>query len=123
MQIPKKKQNRARHKEKLIEKKCRYPGCENIFFGTGATKYCKEHKNYKAIMQMKQEVKVKKDTINQIIEHDGYPQNIIIECALEGCTTNFVVRLLHGVKVYPKFCPEHRNEYKRKLFSKTLKRT
>jgi hypothetical protein len=35
------------------------------------------------------------------------------QCALEGCHTVFLIKIHPRQYVYPKYCPEHRNEYKR----------
>lgn len=44
----------------------------------------------------------------------GYSQKW--ECALRGCKKKFEVLLEVGREIYPKYCEEHRNEYKRNRF-------
>jgi len=36
-----------------------------------------------------------------------------MDCALEGCDHQFEVKIYPRQFIYPKYCPEHRNEYKR----------
>lgn len=38
---------------------------------------------------------------------------MVLNCALEGCGCQFEVKIYPRQYVYPKYCPDHRNEYKR----------
>jgi hypothetical protein len=38
---------------------------------------------------------------------------MVMSCALEGCENQFEVKVYPRQYVYPKYCPVHRNEYKR----------
>jgi hypothetical protein len=38
---------------------------------------------------------------------------MVLNCALEGCDNQFEVKIYPRQYIYPKYCPEHRNEYKR----------
>ncbi len=38
---------------------------------------------------------------------------MVLNCALEGCDHQFEVKIYPRQYVYPKYCPEHRNEYRR----------
>ncbi|MFP4163039.1 MAG: hypothetical protein ACLFQB_09720 [Chitinispirillaceae bacterium] len=111
MLIPKK----AR-KAKPVEKKCEYPGCENLFWGSHSAKYCTVHRDPKNRPKKQAQIEdVTKD--NQIIEHDRTEVEMIqMKCALEGCENEFEIKLYPKQYVYPKFCSEHRNEQKRKNF-------
>lgn len=121
MVIPKRKK-----KEKLVEKTCAFPDCKKIFFGTGASRYCEKHRSrkYRKIID-KTVVKKRKivDTLdtNQTIEHSyNEVQRIQFECALDGCTNQFEVKVFPKIFVYPKYCNEHRNPYKRERFLKCI---
>lgn len=96
--------------------KCTYPGCEEKILSNGlAIRFCKEHK--KAKYRKKKEEK--KENENQKIKHSNNTSvKIISKCQLDGCNNEFEIILLPRVYTYPKYCPEHRNEYKRKLFLK-----
>ncbi len=108
MQLPK-----SRRRQKLREKKCQYPGCDKIFFGIHISKYCPEHRQdrYRIRKRNKPEdVNLK----NQTYKHNYTEvQTVVHTCALEGCDNQFEIKIFPRQYVYPKFCPEHRNEYKR----------
>jgi hypothetical protein len=38
---------------------------------------------------------------------------MVLPCALGGCDNQFEVKVYPRQYVYPKYCPGHRNEYKR----------
>jgi hypothetical protein len=108
MQLPK-----SRRRQKLREKKCQYPGCGKIFFGIHISKYCPEHRQdrYRIRKRTKPEdVNIK----NQTFKHN-YTEvvTMVLNCALEGCDNQFEVKIYPRQYIYPKYCPEHRNEYKR----------
>jgi hypothetical protein len=104
MQLPK-----SRRRQKLREKKCQYPGCGKIFFGIHISKYCPEHRQdrYRIRKRTKPEdVNIK----NQTYKHN-YTEvvTMVLSCALEACDNQVYPRQY----IYPKYCPDHRNEYKR----------
>lgn len=109
MQIPK-----GRRKPKLKEKKCAHPGCENTFYGIHAAKYCVEHRD-PASRPKEKPVMEDVSVNNRVIEHSyTVVQEITVPCALEGCENQFEIKVYPKQFVYPKYCPEHRNEHKRK---------
>ena len=108
MQLPK-----SRRRQKLREKKCQYPGCGKIFFGIHISKYCPEHRQdrYRIRKRTKPEdVNIK----NQTYKHN-YTEvvTMVLSCALEACDNQFEVKVYPRQYIYPKYCPDHRNEYKR----------
>ena len=38
---------------------------------------------------------------------------MVLNCVLEACDHQFEVKIYPRQYVYPKYCPEHRNEYRR----------
>lgn len=38
---------------------------------------------------------------------------MVLSCALEACDNQFEVKVYPRQYIYPKYCPDHRNEYKR----------
>jgi len=126
MKVPK-----IRRTKKLVEKQCSFidldkKRCSKIFHGTGKSLYCLEHrkpKYRKIIDKDKIEAKIKyikKNTPNQTINHKyAETQTIIMKCTLEGCNEEYEVKIFPNVYIYPKYCPEHRNEYRRKRFLET----
>jgi arginyl-tRNA--protein-N-Asp/Glu arginylyltransferase len=111
MQIPKKAK-----KQPLVKKNCSYEGCGTPFEGCRTSKYCEFHRIQQNRVKEKQDqehVTVK----NQVFEHDFKSVKTIIQkCALDGCGQEFEVKIFPRQFVYPKYCPEHRNEHKRKSF-------
>lgn len=108
MQLPK-----TRRRQKLREKKCQYPGCDKIFYGIHISKYCIEHRQdrYRIRKRARPEnVNIK----NQTIQHPYTEVTVtVMPCRLEGCDNQFEVKLYPRQFIYPKYCPEHRNEFKR----------
>lgn len=108
MQIPK-----TRRSQKKREKRCLYPDCGKIFFGIHIAKYCEEHREdrYRIRKRATPEDVNKK---NQTIKHE-FTEVItqIMQCGLEECNVDFDVKIFPRQYIYPKYCPEHRNEYRR----------
>ena len=38
---------------------------------------------------------------------------MVMGCALEGCKQHFEIKIYPRQYIYPKYCPQHRNEYRR----------
>jgi hypothetical protein len=108
MQLPK-----SRRRQKLREKKCQYPGCGKIFYGIHISKYCAEHRQDR--YRIRKRPRPKDINIdNQEIRHPCTEVTMTrMHCCLEGCDNEFEVKLYPRQFIYPKYCPEHRNEYKR----------
>ena len=108
MQLPKTPRG-----QKFKEKKCQYPGCKTIFYGIHISKYCVEHRKDKYRIRKRtkpEDVNLK----NQTIQHK-YTTVVeqTISCALEQCENQFTIKVFPRQYIYPKYCPDHRNEYKR----------
>jgi len=108
MQLPKTPRG-----QKFKEKICMYPGCGKVFHGIHISKYCVEHRKdrYRIRKRTKPEdVNLK----NQTIQHK---YTTVVEqtmtCALKQCENQFTIKIFPRQYIYPKFCPDHRNEYKR----------
>lgn len=107
MQLPKYKK-----KKRIKLKICQYCGKE--FWGHPIAKYCELHRD------VKQREKTKKpteplDANNRIFEHE-YLEVVEQEfmCELDGCGKTFMVKVFPKQFVYPRYCEEHRNEFKRR---------
>jgi len=77
------------------------------------SKYCPEHRQdrYRIRKRTKPEdVNIK----NQTYKHN-YTEvvTMVLSCALEACDNQFEVKVYPRQYIYPKYCPDHRNEYKR----------
>lgn len=108
MQLPKyKKKNRRKLKI------CQEPGCGREFWGHPIAKYCELHRDLKTRKRARR-VYENVDVKNQIFKHNfSESSDIEFTCQLEGCSNKFFLKVFPKQFVYPKYCPEHRNEYKR----------
>ncbi len=105
--------------QQLKKKKCQFPGCTTSFMGRGKTKYCDEHRKqeYKKILYQPKKRKSLGDA-NQKIKHKFLEsQDVIKECSLEGCNNSYKIRIIPNQYIYPKYCEDHRNEWKREFFT------
>lgn len=103
-----------RRQPKMKVKTCQYEGCGKEFIGHSVCKYCEFHRDVK---NRKKRAKKKHVNENRIINHTNEgitPQEL--ECGLDGCKNKYPVLLIPKQTVYPNFCPEHRNKFKRKMF-------
>ncbi len=109
MQLPKYKK-----KKRIKLKICQYCGKE--FWGHPIAKYCELHRD------VKQREKTKKspepgDSNNRTYSHDCIEvSEETWTCELEGCGKTYVVKIFPKQFVYPRFCDEHRNEFKRRNY-------
>lgn len=111
VQLPKYKK-----KKRIKLKICQYCGKE--FWGHPIAKYCELHRD------VKQREKTKKspepgDSNNKTHQHDFIE---VVEqswvCELEGCDKEYVVKIFPKQFVYPRFCEEHRNEFRRRNWAR-----
>lgn len=125
------KRGKTKHGEHLKEKHCCFPGCNETFYGTGASRFCLEHrdKKYRKIIDQSNVIRKSKNTVlkkkidnaNQVIKHSFYEtQTLNMKCNLEGCDNEFQIDVIQGIHVYPKYCHCHRNQYQRELFTQRL---
>jgi len=107
VQLPKYKK-----KKRIKLKICQYCGKE--FWGHPIAKYCELHRD------VKQREKTKKspepgDSNNKTYQHEFI--EVVEEswvCELDGCGVNYTVKIFPKQFVYPRFCEEHRNEFRRR---------
>lgn len=119
--VPKK--SGKQHREPLKLKKCAFPGCEIAEPMTGKGCYCLIHRDrkYRKIIDAEKVVikKAAEEALNpnQTINHKyTNPVLLMMKCQVPGCEQEFEVKIFPNVFLYPKYCIEHRNEYKRKRF-------
>ena len=116
--------------EKNIVSICQYEGCGKEIKSSCVRKYCDEHSSYYLNGKEKQADKYKKyydytckeDCIENIekenlyLVHDNFRcEMVIFNCAC--CGSPYEVTVFPRQFIYPKFCPKHRNEYKRKIYN------
>ncbi len=114
MQLPKYKK-----KKRIKLKVCQEPGCGREFWGHPIAKYCELHRDIKN-RQKKKKVAEAVDVKNMIFKHN-YSEVLDLEftCMLPGCNKKYTVRVFPKQYIYPKFCFEHRNAYKREAFERS----
>jgi hypothetical protein len=119
-------QSRGRKMPKK-EKQCQFPGCTTTFMGIGAARYCEEHKTPEArkimneIRAKEREQSAAKDrpnNSNKIIKHNYSVATTVTEKCI--CGKEYEVTLFPGVEIYPKYCEEHRNPFRRDQLLKKL---
>ena len=117
MQLPKYKK-----KKRIKLKVCQYPGCGKEFWGHPIAKYCEQHRDIKQ-RQVKKKDQEPVELRNMVFKHN---YNEVLErkfqCCLEGCANDFEIKIFPKQYVYPRFCLEHRNDFKRKNFILQMKR-
>jgi hypothetical protein len=104
-------------KEQKKPKKCQYEGCDAFYMGTGFSKYCDEHRKREYHKPSKND----KLTIDHNVKYEHSNKDSVLTtfvCALDGCGKTFEIKILPNTFIYPKYCPEHRNEHKRNMFLK-----
>ena len=109
-------------------KKCQFQGCDEKFEGIGAAKYCQEHRKpmYRKYITMHKREQENKDIrevdkpekSNAIIHHNHTQATEEVRTC--PCGKQFKVTLFPNIDVYPKFCPEHTNPYKRERLLQSL---
>lgn len=120
-------------KEKLIEKHCAFidengKRCKTIFFGTGKSKFCKLHRQpkFRKIIDKDKILAKKRELIeksaNFTINHK-YTEIVETTRNCDCCGKQYTIFLFPSTYVYPKYCEEHRNEWKRNLYLKQSKTT
>ena len=116
MQLPKYKK-----KKRIKLKVCQEPGCGREFWGHPIAKYCDLHRDIKQRAKHKKEfesVEVK----NMVFKHN-YTEVLDLDflCCLEGCDQRYVVKVFPKQFVYPRYCVEHRNDFRRANFMRMQK--
>lgn len=116
MQLPKYKK-----KKRIKLKVCQEPGCGKQFWGHPIAKYCDEHRDIKNRQKQKKDSE-SVEANNMIFRHNfAYATNVDFKCCLEGCENLFTINVFPKLFVYPRFCEEHRNPYKRSNFLRLRK--
>lgn len=111
MQLPK-----YRKKKRIKLKVCVETGCGKEFWGHPIAKYCETHRDIKARVKVKKEEVLAEDK-NITFKHN-YTDAVQLRfiCCLEGCQNQYLISIHPKQYIYPRFCFEHRNDYRREHF-------
>ncbi len=112
MQVPK---NVRKQKEYM--KECQYEGCKQVFKGISIAKYC--HKHRAEEFRVRKRETCKPSDTNRIINY-ALPRASKTMLVCECCKQEFDATLYPRQVVYPKYCPEHTNAHRRKIYEKSL---
>jgi len=97
------------------EKNCKT--CGKAFMGHHNAKYCAEHvsNNHRS---RNNDLNKKKEFFgdNLCFEETFMFQEVELHCQAHGCAKKYRIMPEPAVKVYPKYCEEHRNEHRRNMF-------
>jgi hypothetical protein len=117
MQLPKYKK-----KKRIKLKVCQEPGCGREFWGHPIAKYCELHRDIKQRAKHKKEFE-SVDVKNMVFKHN-YTEVLDLEfcCCLIGCDSKYIVKVFPKQFVYPRYCLEHRNDFRRANFIRMQKR-
>jgi len=98
-----------------VNKICREKGCGKKYYGHPITKYCEFHRDPKN-RKKKDIIKTDITDDNQIFMHDFKESlEIMYKCEFKGCEEQFKIKIIPKIYVYPKYCDNHRSQYKRSL--------
>jgi hypothetical protein len=109
-----------REKRKLKLKRCLYPECQNLFQGKGFSKYCSEHRQrqYRKVIDKLNKKVIITENPNQTYRHENTSiTTVTFVCIL--CGKKFDIVVYPNIYIYPKYCEDHRNLYKRTLWLKS----
>ncbi len=100
-------------KQKSYVKQCAYEGCNTQFIGITIAKYCKKHRQEEYRMRKRNNTDPA-DT-NRIIQYSKtIAERTMLIC--ECCGKEFEAVLYPRQTVYPKYCNEHTNAHRRKMY-------
>lgn len=117
MQLPKYKK-----KKRIKLKVCQYPDCKKDFWGHPIAKYCELHRDIKQ-RQIKKKDQEPLEARNMVFRHNYIDVcELPFLCCLPGCTEEFTLKIFPKQYVYPRFCMQHRNDYKRKHFQMMMRK-
>lgn len=91
-------------------KECKH--CGKHFIGMKIAKYCEEHRHRKFGPVKVETTPDRYNTVFQSSNPKTYHDTFSCAC----CGKGFEVVVIHSVKVYPKYCEEHRTLHRRKMY-------
>ena len=105
----------------MKQKICAEPGCGKEFIGHPIRKYCDEHKDIKNRAGYKRKI-IKYDTGTFILQPKFWDKKKIywakkrFKRPCDLCGKKYTLEVYPKQVMYPKYCEEHRNKFKRKNY-------
>jgi hypothetical protein len=90
----------------VYHKKCKEPGCEEMFDGIGVTKYCEKHRNPKARYKTK---KIVSDHSKNIYIKHSFSDDLVVERNCKICSALYRFKIEPKLYLYPGCCPRCRS--------------
>lgn len=106
-------------------RECAFPYCTNKFSGPPQQKYCSDPRCQTAraaVAKKNRKPKIDPDVDNLKLVKGKFPRGTMlrIQCAACGpsgrCSNKVVITYDPKREIYPKYCEQHRNAYKRARF-------
>jgi len=113
MQLPKYSKVCERGK-KYKMKLCQVPGCQVEYWGHAISKYCENHRDPRKRPRVRRSP-FKYERVLTIENNFTDPVLIELECSMYGCGKTYRHLIDRKHPEVPRYCPEHRNFYKRFL--------
>lgn len=104
-------------KKKARVMQCTYPGCSNTFKAFPHARFCEYHKDPDT--REKPVARVEENTMFTF--KNDIKEKMSIERACDCCGKPYRVDIYPGRTEYPRFCEDHRSEYRRKFWRETHK--
>lgn len=106
---------------------CEFKGCKNVFLRTHHNmKYCSSPECIAARSAARTRVITKDPDADNLVLAKTFDSGhiILVQCHATGvngrCTDYYQIIYDKQRKIYPKFCPQHRNAYRRQRFQTVL---
>lgn len=116
--------------KRMTTKHCAWLGCENSFEGSQFEKYCHDPRCVELRTKSYKRTRVTKDpSVENRILNKSFKRKLktgrvlLARCGAKNskgikCPKTFKIIFDSRREVYPKFCEEHRNAYRRTIFMK-----
>lgn len=123
--------NIAKSRRKLTWKYCALPGCQNRFLGSQFERYCRDERCLERRREIWKDNRKKRRKryvkINRVLPKSKFSRKIPtgyqlrLRCKATDkngnrCENTYVIRYDSRREVYPKYCEEHANRYRRERF-------
>lgn len=102
----------SKKKTKLMT--CTHEGCTNTFEAYPHARFCEFHKD-----PLTRPIDKKKEEVTTFKFKHTFPEPMVIEKSCACCGSPYRITVYPSTYEYPKFCPDHRSEFKRNSWRET----